>query len=62
MSTFCDNLRRIPWWTFGLALLAMTVNILYFIFKHQVSVDGQACHEVGGKAIVVYVDDPFQRT
>jgi signal transduction histidine kinase len=48
-------IKTVPSWAFGLALLAMVVNILYFIYKHQVSVDGQACHEVGGKAIVAYV-------
>ncbi len=52
---FKQLLKTVPHWAFGLTLLAMTINILYFIYKHQVSVDGQACHEINGKAIVAYV-------
>lgn len=55
MNALRRFISTVPAWAFALALLAMAVNILYFIYKHQVSVDGQACREVNGKAIVAYV-------
>jgi signal transduction histidine kinase len=48
-------IRTIPAWAFGLVLLAVTVNTIYFIYKHQISVDGQSNHRVNGKSVITRV-------
>jgi signal transduction histidine kinase len=53
------SLKRIisivPVWAFLLVLLAITVNTLYFIYKHQIPVDGQSNQRVNGKCLITYV-------
>jgi signal transduction histidine kinase len=48
-------ISTVPAWAFGLVLLAVTVNTIYFIYKHQISVDGQSNHRVNGKCVINYV-------
>jgi signal transduction histidine kinase len=48
-------IKTVPEWAFALALLAITVNSIYFIYKHQISVDGQSNHRVNGKCVITVV-------
>lgn len=55
MNTFRRLIKVVPAWAFMLVLLALTVNTLYFIYKHQTGVDGQSNHRINGKCVITYV-------
>lgn len=55
MNTFRRLTKVVPAWAFMLVLLALTVNTLYFIYKHQTGVDGQSNHRINGKCVITYV-------
>ena len=48
-------IKTIPPWAFALVILAVSVNTIYFIYKHQVPVDGQSNDRVNGKCVITYV-------
>jgi signal transduction histidine kinase len=55
LNAFRRFIGSIPAWAFVLVLLAITVNTLYFIYKHQTGVDGQSNQRVNGKCLITYI-------
>ncbi len=55
LKAFMHFIKTVPLWAFALALLAVSVNTIYFIYKHQISVDGQSNHRINGKCVITYV-------
>jgi len=55
LKSFRHILKTVPVWAFALVLLAVSVNTVYFIYKHQISVDGQSNHRINGRSVISHV-------